>query len=57
MQIAGDELPRALAGRDAIVAAVRAAGYARVEVDEEPFRSGSLNVAFLGRLERPRLGT
>jgi pyridinium-3,5-biscarboxylic acid mononucleotide sulfurtransferase len=57
VQIAGDELPRALAGRDAIVAAVCAAGYARVDVDEEPFRSGSLNVAFLGRLERPRLGT
>jgi hypothetical protein len=52
-----NNLPHAPTGRDAIVAAVRAAGYARVDVDEEPFRSGSLNVAFLGRLERPRLGT
>jgi pyridinium-3,5-biscarboxylic acid mononucleotide sulfurtransferase len=59
VQIAGEELARALAGREAIVAAVRAAGYARVELDEEPFRSGSLNTVFLGGLElegspRPR---
>lgn len=50
VQIAGDELPRALVpgGRAAIVAAVRAAGYERVEIDEEPFRSGSLNSVFVG---------
>jgi uncharacterized protein len=52
VQLAGDELPRALspAGRKAVVAAVRAAGYAEVEVDPEPFRSGSLNAVFVGRL-------
>jgi hypothetical protein len=26
-----------------VEAAVRAAGYAQVEIDEQPFRSGSLN--------------
>ncbi len=52
VQLAGDELPRALspAGRQAVIAAVRAAGYAEVEVDPEPFRSGSLNAVFVGRL-------
>ncbi|HEX2427296.1 MAG TPA: ATP-dependent sacrificial sulfur transferase LarE [Gaiellaceae bacterium] len=37
-------------GRHAIVAAVRAAGYAEVEVADEPFRSGSLNASFTKRL-------
>jgi uncharacterized protein len=55
VQIAADELQRALAGRAEIAAAVRGAGYERVEVDAEPFRSGSLNVAFLGRLNGPTL--
>ncbi len=52
VQLAGDELPRALspAGRPAVIAAVRAAGYREVEIDREPFRSGSLNAAFVGRL-------
>jgi len=31
---------------------VRAAGYVGVEISEEPFRSGSLNAAFVGRLAR-----
>ena len=43
VEIAADDLPRALAGRVEVEAAVRAAGYAAVEIDEEPFRSGSLN--------------
>jgi uncharacterized protein len=52
VELAGDELPGALTreGRDAIVNAVRAAGYEHVEIDREPFRSGSLNAAFVGRL-------
>ena len=52
VQLAGDELPRALspAGRQAVIAAVRAAGYREVEIDREPFRSGSLNAVFVGRL-------
>jgi uncharacterized protein len=52
VELAADELARALepAGRAEAEAAVRAAGYARVEIAGEPFRSGSLNVAFVGRL-------
>jgi len=58
VQLAADELPRALTpeGGDAIAAAVRSAGYAEVEIDAEPFRSGSLNVEFLGRLTSPAAG-
>ena len=56
VEIARDELARALSpeGRAAVVAAVRAAGYAEVEIDPEPFRSGSLNAVFVGRLSTPR---
>ena len=36
--------------REAIVAAVTAAGYAGVEIADEPFRSGSLNASFTKRL-------
>jgi uncharacterized protein len=52
VQIGADELPRALtpAGRADIVAGVRAAGYREVEIDPEPFRSGSLNTVFVGSL-------
>jgi uncharacterized protein len=53
VELAGEELPRALAQPGAVVAAVRGAGYARVEISEEPFRSGSLNAAFVGRLAAP----
>jgi uncharacterized protein len=56
VQLSSDELPRALApegGRD-VVEAVRAAGYSEVEIDVEPFRSGSLNAAFVGRLSPAR---
>ncbi|HXG76889.1 MAG TPA: ATP-dependent sacrificial sulfur transferase LarE [Gaiellaceae bacterium] len=52
VELAAEELPRALApdGRAAVVAAVRGAGYAEVEIAEEPFRSGSLNASFTRRL-------
>ena len=51
VQIAADELDRALSpeGGRAVVAAVRTAGYAEVEIDPAPFRSGSLNAVFAGR--------
>ena len=45
IELAADELGRALADPDPVVAAVRAAGYRRAEINEEPFRSGSLNHA------------
>ncbi|PVZ06899.1 ATP-dependent sacrificial sulfur transferase LarE [Actinomycetospora cinnamomea] len=46
VQIAGEELGRldAPGEREAVVAAVRAAGYREVEIDPHPFRSGSLNL-------------
>jgi pyridinium-3,5-biscarboxylic acid mononucleotide sulfurtransferase len=52
VQIGAAELPRALtaAGRAEVEAAVRAAGYEQVEIDHEPFHSGSLNTVFLGSL-------
>jgi len=43
VEVAADELGRALADSAPVIAAVRAAGYARVEISPEPFRSGSLN--------------
>ena len=43
IELAADELGRALADPDPVVAAVRAAGYRRAEIAEKPFRSGSLN--------------
>jgi uncharacterized protein len=53
VQLAAEELPRARTeqGRTAVIEAVRSAGYATVEIDEEPFRSGSLNAGFAKRLE------
>ena len=39
--------------RAALVAAVRAAGYERAEIDPEPFRSGRLTAHFVGRLSAP----
>jgi uncharacterized protein len=45
VQIAADELARALVEREAIIAAVRRAGYDEAVVDERPFVSGSLNIA------------
>jgi uncharacterized protein len=56
VQIGGEELPRALTaeGSAAVAAAVRSAGYRDVEIDPEPFRSGSLNTVFVGRLAAAR---
>ena len=53
VQLAADELPRARTeeGREAVIEAVRSAGYATVEIDDEPLRSGSLNAGFAKRLE------
>jgi uncharacterized protein len=52
VELAADELDEALrpGNREAVVAAVRSAGYAAVEIESTPFRSGSLNAAFVGRL-------
>jgi uncharacterized protein len=44
VELAGDELPRALADPGPVIAAVVGAGYARAEIRREPFRSGSLNL-------------
>lgn len=53
VELGADELARALSlpGRAAVEAAVRGAGYGEVEIAPEPFRSGSLNAVFVGRLE------
>jgi pyridinium-3,5-biscarboxylic acid mononucleotide sulfurtransferase len=53
VELAADELGRALAQPDDVIAAVREAGYERVEIDERPFRSGSLNMTFAGHLSVP----
>jgi pyridinium-3,5-biscarboxylic acid mononucleotide sulfurtransferase len=52
VELSAEELPRALTpdGRASVVAAVRSAGYAEVEIADEPFRSGSLNATFARRL-------
>jgi pyridinium-3,5-biscarboxylic acid mononucleotide sulfurtransferase len=52
VELAASELARALTrdGRTQIAAAVSRAGYARVEISEQPFRSGSLNHTFTKRL-------
>jgi uncharacterized protein len=44
VELAADELPRALNAPGPVIDAVRGAGYATVKLDESPFRSGSLNV-------------
>jgi uncharacterized protein len=56
VELAAAELLRALtpSGRRRVEDAVRSAGYAEVEIDERPFRSGSLNRPFAKRL--PVLG-
>jgi pyridinium-3,5-biscarboxylic acid mononucleotide sulfurtransferase len=50
VELAGEELARARRDPDPILAAVRSAGYARAEIDDRPFRSGSLNMRFARRL-------
>jgi uncharacterized protein len=43
IELAADELARALARPAPVIAAVRGAGYRRAEISEQPFRSASLN--------------
>lgn len=43
VELAADELARALGEPEPVIAAVRGAGYQRVQISERPFRSGSLN--------------
>jgi uncharacterized protein len=50
VELGGDELPRAQLDPAPVLAAVRSAGYARAEIDDRPFRSGSLNMKFARRL-------
>jgi uncharacterized protein len=52
VELGVDELPRISTeeARAALAAAVESAGYVAVEIDERPFRSGSLNAAFTRRL-------
>jgi uncharacterized protein len=50
VELAADELPRALARPEEVLAAVRSAGYECAEIDRRPFRSGSLNMTFASRL-------
>jgi uncharacterized protein len=45
IELDGDDLERAFAQRDLVIAAVKAAGYTYVTVDLEGFRSGNLNQA------------
>jgi uncharacterized protein len=53
VELSAEELPRALASPEPVLHAVRAAGYERAEIDERPFRSGSLTMRFAGRLAAP----
>ena len=50
VELGGDELQRAQRDPAPVLAAVRSAGYARAEIDDRPFRSGSLNMKFARRL-------
>jgi pyridinium-3,5-biscarboxylic acid mononucleotide sulfurtransferase len=51
IELDADELADALADPEPVLAAVRKAGYARAEISEHPFQSGSLNMAFSRRLD------
>jgi uncharacterized protein len=55
VELAADELPRALAAPGPIIDAVQLAGYTRAEINTRPFRSGSLNQS-LGASRQPRPG-
>jgi pyridinium-3,5-biscarboxylic acid mononucleotide sulfurtransferase len=50
IELDADELEAARANPEPVLAAVLSAGYARAEISEHPFRSGSLNMAFSPRL-------
>ena len=45
LEVAEEDLERALGRREEVTAAIRAAGYARAVIDPVPFRSGRLNAA------------
>lgn len=45
VELAAEELPRALATPGPVIDAVRRAGYVKAEINRRPFRSGSLNQA------------
>jgi uncharacterized protein len=47
VELAADELARALGDPEPVITAVRDAGYQRVQISERPFRSGSLNAALV----------
>jgi pyridinium-3,5-biscarboxylic acid mononucleotide sulfurtransferase len=49
LEVAADDLDRALTKRDDIEAAILAAGYRRATIDPEPFRSGRLNAGLVAR--------
>jgi pyridinium-3,5-biscarboxylic acid mononucleotide sulfurtransferase len=53
VEVGGEELEHALGNAAAVVAAICSAGYEEAEIDPQPFRSGSLNAVFLGRLAAP----
>ena len=52
VEVAAEDLERAVAREREVTAAVRDAGYAHAVLDREPFRSGRLNVV-LGRKLSP----
>jgi pyridinium-3,5-biscarboxylic acid mononucleotide sulfurtransferase len=56
LEVAADDLERALEARADIEEAIRAAGYARASIDPEPFRSGRLS-AELRAVRAPRAGS
>ena len=49
LEVAAEDLDRALEREPEIVAAIRAAGYAHAVIDREPFRSGRLNAVLRQR--------
>jgi uncharacterized protein len=53
LEVAAEDLDRALAREGELTAAVRAAGYAHAVLDREPFRSGRLNIV-LGKQRKLR---
>ena len=57
VELAADELERALDDAEPVIAAVLASGYSRAEIDIKPFRSGSLSrMVFARRLTADRSG-
>jgi pyridinium-3,5-biscarboxylic acid mononucleotide sulfurtransferase len=53
VELGADELIRALEDPGPVLEAVLQAGYEQAEIDERPFTSGSLNMAFSTRLAAP----